>query len=133
MAQIGCLGDIIFMVNSDQIETIRNVQWSGSARYTEHQRHLYHALTEFTGIDADKMSFDMDLAAELGVDVQAELVKIWIYERGGIAVPLVIGEKIYGKHRWTIKSHKTAMKYFDREGSLVVATVSISLLEYLNV
>ena len=132
MAQIGCLGDILFKVNSDVVETAAKIQWSGSVRYTEHQRHLNNALTEFTGIDADKMSFDIKLMTELGVDVMEELGKIWTYERKGITLPLVFGSKGYGKFRWTIRNHRIKMEYFDREGNLSGADVSISLLEYLN-
>jgi hypothetical protein len=133
MGQVGCLGDIVFIVSSEQVETISNAQWSGSARYAEHQRHLYHALTEFTGINADTMSFDMHISAYLGVKVMDELVKIWTYERKGTTLPLVLGEKPYGKYRWVIKSHKIKMRYFDGKGNLTDATVSMNLLEYLNV
>ena len=132
MAQIGCLGDIPFMVGPDAVKTPSNVQWHGSARYGEHQRHLFHALTEFTGLDPDKMSFNIYLAAGLGVDVMAELGKLWAYERGAAALTLVIGEKIYGKHRWNIKGHKISMKYFDAGGNVAAAEVSLSLVEYLD-
>ncbi len=132
MAQIGCLGDIIFSVDSDKVETINNVQWNGSARYSTHQRHLTNALTEFTGIDPDTMSFDMHLSANLGVNVMEELVKIWTYERKGTSLPLAIGEKAYGKYRWTIKNHRIRMQHFDPKGNLLSATVSVNLLEYLN-
>lgn len=86
MGMVGCLGDIVFTVSDRTIETINNVTWSGSARYATHQRHGTHALTEFTGLDPDKMTFDIVLSAYLGVDPIAEVVKLWNYERGGIAV-----------------------------------------------
>ena len=133
MSQIGCLGDIVFRVSADVIETADRVIWSGSARYAEHRRHLGNALTEFTGVDADKFSFEITLMDELGADVMGELVKIWGYERKGTALPLVLGTKFYGKHRWSIINHRIAMKYFDPEGNLTGAAVSISLLEYVNV
>ena len=132
MAQIGCLGDVLFKVSSDVVRTADNIQWSGSARYAEHQRHLNNALTEYAGIDADRMSFEVQLLAELGVDATEELAKIWAYERKGTALPLVFGSKGYGKHRWTIKSHRVKMEYFDSEGNLSGADVSIDLLEYTN-
>jgi len=132
VAQIGCLGDIIFQVNSNTVETAKNALWSGSVRYAEHQRHLNNALTEFTGVNADKFSFDMKLLAWLGVDVMAELVKIWAYERKWVTLPLVFGSKIYGKYRWTITNHKINMRYFDIDGNLSGADVTINLLEYLN-
>jgi phage protein U len=133
MGQIGCLGDIVFTVSSDMVETIQNVQWAGSVRYAEHQRHNNNALTEFTGINADTVSFDMLLSAYLGVKVMNELVKIWTYERKGTSLPLVIGEKPYGKYRWVIKNHKIKMQTFDKAGNIIMATVSLNLLEYLNV
>jgi hypothetical protein len=133
MGQIGCLGDIAFIASSNLVETIQNMQWSGAARYAEHQRHKSNALTEFVGIAADTMSFDLTLSAYLGVKVMDELVKIWTYERKGISLPLVIGEKPYGKYRWVIKNHKIKMQYYDKSGNLTSATVNINLLEYLNV
>lgn len=131
--QIGCLGEIVFEVNSNIIKTFAKMQWNGSVRYSEHQRHLSNALTEFTGINPDTMSFEMVLSVYLGVEPMAELIKLWDYERSGKAVSLVIGEKAYGKHRWVVKSHKTKMETYDKQGNLTGATVSVDLLEYLNV
>ena len=97
---IGCLGDIVFQVSEEVTETIRDVEWSGSARYATHQRHNMNALTEYTGVDPDAMKFTITLTRELGVDVVAEIVKIWNLERSGEAARLVIGDKAYGKYRW---------------------------------
>lgn len=132
MAQVGCLGDIVFTVSSNKVLTPNKIQWSGASRYTEHQRHLGNALTEFTGISADKMAFEITLASELGVNVMEELGKIWLYERTGKTLPLVIGTTGYGKYRWTIVNHKSSFKHFDKWGNVSVATVSLNLLEYLK-
>lgn len=131
--QIGCLGEIIFEVSSKTVKTFDKMQWSGSVRYSVHQRHLTHALTEFTGIDPDTISFEMNLSIYLGVEPMGELIKLWDYERSGKSVSLVIGDKAYGKYRWVVKSHKTKMQTFDKRGNLTGATVSVDLLEYLNV
>jgi hypothetical protein len=130
--QVGVLGDIVFQVSSNVIKTLDNLQWSGSARYGEHSRHLTNALTEFTGIDPDTMSFDMELSVYLGVDPMAELVKIWTYERSGKPLSLVVGERAYGKYKWTIKSHKIKMRTYDKKGNVTGASVSVDLLEYLK-
>ncbi|NCE66056.1 hypothetical protein D1159_16085 [Pseudoflavonifractor sp. 524-17] len=132
MGKIGCLGDIVFQVSDQVVETLDNMVWSGSARYSVHQRHLTHALTEFTGVDPDKITFDITLSAYLGVDPIGEAVKIWSCERNGLPVPLTIGEKAYGKYRWNITKHEMKMKYFDREGNVTHAVVSVSLQEYLR-
>ncbi len=128
--QIGCLGDIAFQVSADTVRTISNVTWSGSANYSTHSRHLTDALTEFTGLAPDEMTFDIVLSAYLGVDPMDDLVRLWEYERKGRALSLVIGSKTYGKYRWVIKSHKIRMQAFSGSGNVTTATVSISLLEY---
>ena len=132
MGMVGCLGDIVFMVSSSTVETLNNAKWSGSARYATHQRHLNNALTEFTGLDPDKMTFDIILSAHFGVNPIAEVVKLWNYERTGKAVPLVIGNKGYGKYRWSVVNHTTKMETYDPDGDVATATVSVSLQEYLR-
>ena len=49
-----------------------------------------------------------------------------------IAVPLVIGNKGYGKYRWSVLDHKMKMKTYDGRGNVTSATVSVSLQEYLR-
>lgn len=132
MAFIGCLGNIVFSVSSRTVQTFDNMSWNGSARISEHKRHMANALTEFTGVDADTISFEMTLSMYLGSDPMAEIVKLWGYERSGRAVPLVIGSKGYGKYRWLVKSHKTKMQTFDKRGNLTGATVTVNLVEYLS-
>jgi hypothetical protein len=132
MAIVGCLGDVIFTVSKDVVRTLDNMVWSGSARYAVHERHLTHALTEYTGLDPDKITFDILLSAELGVDPIAEVVKLWNIERSGRAVPLTVGTKGYGKYRWNILKHEMKMKTFYGNGDVHTATVSVSLQEYLG-
>lgn len=132
MAQIGCLGDIVFQVSSSIVKTFEKMQWEGSARYSEHKRHMTNTLTEFTGIDPDTVSFEMVLSIYLGVEPMGEFAKLWNYERNGKALTLVIGETCYGKYKWTVKSHKIKMQTHDKSGNLTGATVSVDLLEYLK-
>ena len=87
---VGCLGDIVFQVSEATVRTLDNMTWSGSARYAVHERHLTHALTEFVGLDPDKITFDITLCTDLGVDPITEVVKIWNIERSGKAVPLTL-------------------------------------------
>ena len=129
---IGCLGDIVFQVSEEVVETIREVEWSGSARYAVHQRHNQNALTEFTGLDPDNIKFTIHLVRELGVDVVAEIVKIWNLERNGEAARLVIGSKPYGKYRWNVVNHSAKYTARDREGNPIAAEVSLELQEYLR-
>ena len=137
MALIGYLGKsaddgIQFVVSREVFRTPKNMKWSGSVRYATHERHNTHALTEFTGLDPDRFSFDILLTAEMGVDPLKEVVKIWDYERDGEALGLVIGGKAYGKYRWTIKNHETKIEYTDKNGDMYAVEVSVELLEYIR-
>ncbi len=132
MAMIGCLGDIAFTVSSSVVRTLDNFQWSGSARYAAHQRHLGRGLLEFTGMDPDKISFDMTLSVQLGASPVRELSKIAKYESKGRTLPLTIGSKAYGTYRWVITGHSVKAKTFDRRGNLSVVVVSVNLQEYVR-
>lgn len=129
---VGCLGDIVFQVSEETVETIKDVEWAGSARYAVHQRHLQNALTEFTGLEPDTIKFSMTLTAALGVDVMEEMVKIWTYQRRGEALPLVIGDKPYGKYRWNIVSNSFKYLHHDKRGNPLVVEASLELQEYLR-
>lgn len=131
MGVIGCLGDVVFTVSRDVVKTLNNMNWSGSARHTVHNRHLTHALTEFTGLDPDKFSFDMLLSADLGVDPLTEIAELFSIERSGKAVPLTIGTHGYGIYRWTIIKLKVKTIAFYTNGDMHTATVAVSLQEYL--
>ena len=132
MATIGCLGDVLFQVSSQTVKTLNNMKWSGSSRYVTHQRHGMNALTEFVGVDPDKITFEIYLSAELGTDPMSEVAKIWAYERNGQAVSLVIGDKAYGKYRWSILNHSITVQTFDCRGNIISAKVNVSLQEYLR-
>ena len=114
---IGCLGDIVFQVSESTVRTLDN---------------MTSALTEFIGLDPDKITFDITLCTDLGVDPITEVVKIWNIERSGKAVPLTIGTKGYGKYRWNITKHEMKAKAHFINGDIHTATVSVSLQEYLG-
>jgi len=132
MAVIGCLGDMVFEASEETVRTLDNWKWSGSARYATHQRHGGSALTEFTGIDPDKITFDMILARELGVEPLDELSKLWRYMREGTAVALTIGGHGYGRYRWSVVSLRNDIKHTDRDGGIALVTASVTLQEYLR-
>jgi len=137
MAVVGYMGEnssdgIVFTVSDQVVRTLRNFKWSGSARYAVHNRHNYHALTEYTVMDPDKITFDLQLLVEHGVDPMEEIKKLWKYEREGTAVALTIGTHGYGKYRWNIVDFDVSVKYTDRRGDIAGADVSVTLQEYLR-
>ena len=131
MAQIGKLGDITFEASDEVVRTVSNMSWSGSSRYAVHERHMYDAMSELTGSNADQISFDIILSQNFGINPQTELTRLWRYMRSGQTLPLAIGSKGYGKYRWTITRLDIKLQNFDGSGNVIRAVVTVSLQEYL--
>ena len=91
-----------------------------------------NSISEYTGTDLAKITFDIQLLASLGVDPMSEIWRLFDLERQGVTLPLTIGNHGYGRYRWTILSHKTKAEYYDGHGNIIGATLSISLQEYLR-
>lgn len=130
MAVIGALGDIVFSVSRESIKTFSDMKWESSAKYATHERHLKDVLLEFTGMDADTISFSIYFSAFLGVNPIQEITKLLEAERSGKVMRLVIGNKAYGKNKWVIEKVSKDLDKFDNKGNLIIAKVSISLKEY---
>lgn len=123
---------VIFQVSEDVVRTIEKWKWSGKARWATHKRHGMNALTEYVGRDIDEMSFTIKLVEDLGVEPMKELERLWRWERGGVALAMVVGEHHYGRYRWAIVSHSTEIQYTDKEGNIYACEVSLKLQEYLR-
>lgn len=128
---IGALGDVIFQVSDDTVRTLSNLTWGGSADYATHKRHGYHAMTEYTGMGTDTISFEMVLSAYLGVNPHTVLGQLFAYERNGTALSFVLGNKAYGKYRWVITKLSMKSQYFDGNGDLTQCKVTVNLQEYI--
>lgn len=130
MATIGTLGNIVFSVSRNQVNTLDDMKWSSSAQYATHNRHLKDVLLEFTGTDADTITFSMYFSVFLGIDPMTEITKLFNAERNGEVMRLVIGPKAYGKNKWVIMSQSRDLERFDNKGNLLIAKVNVSLQAY---
>ena len=126
---IGSLGDVVFEVSDSTALTIENIRWSSSAKWETHARHLKDPALEYTGMDEDRMEFDVVLSRYLGVDVMERILTLFEYERNGTPVPLTIGSKGYGKYRWVIRSTERTFNVTGPNGPEKV-TVHLSLAGY---
>jgi hypothetical protein len=132
MAQVGCLGDVIFTMSKEKMETINDMIWSSGAKWEEHNRHLMEPLLEFAGREADEISFTIHLSVFLGVDPMEEITRLFEYERNGTLLPMILGEHSYGKYRWVIVSTQRTLNHFDGAGDLISADVDLSLKSYVK-
>jgi phage protein U len=127
---VGALGDVVFEVSAKVVKTFDDFEWSSSAKYETHERHLDEDLPEFTGTKNDEISFSIFLSKHLGVDPQAEYTKLLQAERSGKVMPLVIGEKSYGKNKWVVQKSKRKVTEWGQNGKPFVIQVTISLMHY---
>lgn len=132
MANIGCLGDVIFTMSQKKMETVNDMIWSSGAKWEEHNRHLKEPLLEFVGREADEISFTIHLSVFLGIDPMEEITRLFEYERNGTLLPLVLGEHSYGKYLWAVTSTQRTLNYFDGAGNLISADVDLSLKSYVK-
>ena len=130
MATVGTLGNIVFSVSSNRVNTFDGLSWDSAAQYATHNRHLQEPLIEFVGVDSDKISLSMYFSVFLGVDPVREINRLLHAERSGQVMRLIIGGRAYGRHRWVIEKSRRDFEHFDGRGRLIVARYNISLLAY---
>ncbi len=123
---------VTFQVTDDVVRTLANLKWSGKARWSTHKRHMGNALTEFTGLEPDEISFKITLLADLGVTPMEELERIWAWERAGTPLALTIGDHNYGRYRWSIISPNIKVQHTDVFGNIYACEVELKLQEYLR-
>jgi len=130
LARMGSLGDIVFTVSDQKIRTPKSIRRSTTAKYGSHARHLRKPLPEFTGMELDKISLDIILSRDLGVDIRSEQKKILRYMREGKHMKLFLGNQRHGTYHWVITGCEVKAQYFDRRGRPLVYEMTLSLLEY---
>ena len=125
---IGSLGNIIFEIKDDMIQTFQKFERSGGARVSEHNRHGAPALAEFTGSSARKATLTFRCAAFLGSKPIFEINRIENYARNGTLLQLFIGKQQIG-YRWLVQSYKISAEHYDQEGMITDFSASVSLIE----
>lgn len=88
------------------------------------------ARIEFTGNDADTVSFNMTLSQILGVKVAEELDKLKKYKKTGKTLKFVIGKRVIGNYRWVITKLNVTEEIYGKKSELITAGVAITLKEY---
>ncbi|NCC97881.1 MAG: phage tail protein [Synergistales bacterium] len=125
---IGILGSVIFEVSVSKVSTFRDFKRTKGACYAEHAVFGDKPLLEFTGLKANTISLKMQLSTSLGVTPTEKIASLTDMCDLGLAVPLIIGGEVMGL--WVIESLSESWDCVDNKGSLISATVDISLKEY---
>lgn len=130
--KVGSLGKIIFKVSANCVQTIRNINYTGSANISTHSRHNKVGLVEYTGENPAQVTFSMRVSAFLNADPVAVEKTLRDYIRNGTAVTLVIGSQKIGRYKWLVQKFKSTIQNTDRRGNPIDADISITLIEYVK-
>lgn len=131
---LGTFGDVVFSVgmNGEQIQalTFDGFTRSGKANYATHNIHGKKPLLEFTGLDADSVSFSVRLDVALGVEPIAQIKRFKQIKDEGIVGTLIIGGYVFGD--FVLDDLKETWRQINGNGILTVAILDLKLTEYIK-
>ena len=123
-------GKITFKVTEDEIKIFDNFNITRKARYVAHDRINNKPLLQFMGLEADNISFNMQLVQGITGNVSDDLKTLQDMFKRAEANALFLGQKKLGS--FIIESINEAYKIVDNLGNLEVVNVSLSLREYIG-
>ena len=126
---IGTLGDAVFQASTDKVYTFQGLGRSAPGRYQQHDVVGQKPVLEFIGPGLEQISFDMRFDVGLGINPIAEIDKLRAARDAATIMPLTIGGSFLGD--WIIEDVKDSWDRVDNRGTLLVASVSVSLKEAL--
>ena len=124
---IGTLGDVVFEVSEDRVRTFIELSRSGAARLHEHMVVSQKPRLEFLGPDIDSIILPMRFDVAQGINPIVEINALRDYRDQGQRLALVIGGKFLGD--FAIERITETWERMDNRGNLLVASISVNLLE----
>jgi hypothetical protein len=130
MAEIAKWGRIRFKVNADKVFSFKGLKRTYSGKWSDHSIIGRKPKMEFCGANAQEISMEVILDAELGVNPRSELDKfVSAAEHGDIDYLYIGGRKICN-NRLCIASGTDNWNTVWNNGELVSATASLTFSEY---
>lgn len=123
-------GKITFKVTEDEIKIFDNFNITRKARYVAHDRINNKPLLQFMGLEADNISFNMQLVQGITGNVSDDLKTLQDMFKRAEANALFLGQKKLGS--FVIESMNEAYRMIDNLGNLEVVNVNLSLREYMG-
>ena len=130
---VGSLGPVVFSVSDAFVRTISNYSRKTSVRIESHDVIGQKPLSEWVGMGADSISFDIKLSAFRGVNPKEEAEKLRRMAERGEAVTFVMGGAPVTHNKWLIESVDEDANYYDRMGNIISSDVKLSIREYAEV
>ena len=130
---IGALGDVTFEVSISKVFTFDNLNFSHSAKYTEHAILGKRGLLEFVGFGVDFISMTIKIGLELGLKPYEELRTLRKMFRERAVFDFVLDGKPIGDNLWVLESLEETLEEFTIDGKLRSAIINVRLKEYVEI
>lgn len=128
---IGTFGtSIIFEVSEDRLLAFKKLSQEVKGRWASHETLGAKPKKEFLGADAREGALEIYLSAGLGVRPRTTLQALEKMVESGAIEYLIIGDMPLSENKYAITAVSEAWNMVYNDGSLVKATVSITLEEY---
>ena len=130
MATVGSLGGITFNVSSRRVLTFDNYSRQGNIKSAEHEIIAEKSNMEFTGLEPEELSFDIQLFSQLNVTPEDKLETLRNMRDTGQIVSFILGSAPVSQNKWIITGLSEKPSYWKARGKIHVITVSVKLKEY---
>ena len=120
---------VAFYASSEAYQTFEDLELKSSVSYGEHKLHKKKPQLEFTGFEADTLSFKMNISVLLGGSPRKTHQTLYKMMYDGELITLVVGTDAIGT-KWVITDVSKAFKTLYKDGQLISCEVSVTLKEY---
>lgn len=122
---------IIFTVSDEKVLTYNNMNRTVGASWATHSRIGKKDQVEYLRPNLQKMTFDISVDYNYGVDPRAMIEQMEKAAEGGELHRFIVGGKPVGRLNWRITSVGEVWEKIYNNGALTNAKLSITMEEYL--
>ena len=128
---IGAFGtSVIFEVSEDRVLAFKKLTQDVKGRWASHETVGAKPKKEFLGAAVRECALEIYLSASLGIRPRTTLQELEKMVESGATEYLIIGDMPLSESKYAITAVSEAWNKVYNDGSLVKATVSITLEEY---
>jgi phage protein U len=127
---IGSYGNVIFEVSRSKVLTFDNFKRVKKANFAQHKIINRKPVLESTGSALDTIDYSIHLNVNIGISPKDELKKLSDIIESGEEQKLIIGGDVIGD--FVLIQISEEQKKIDIRGRILIADVTLKLLEYVN-